>query len=823
MMGSWGHRRAARHITVGLWCGLFALGASSASASTFAAACSNGTGDADSLISAINQANAAIGADVVQLGAGCTYTLTAVDNNWYGPNGLPPIASDITIEGSGATITRAAAAPPFRLFFVGADPSNPSTSNYVTPGPGTLTLRDVTVTGGDAQGGSSNGGGGGAGMGGALFNEGSVVIDHSTFSGSLAKGGAANDPSAGRSGGGMGTSSTVGGGGFGTGSFGGGTGGGLSPNMLFSGGGAGFAAGENGLPATNSGPGGGGGPQTGLGGLGGGAGCGGALPGDGSGAAGTGDHPDGPGGGFGQGGAPAHGGGGGGAGGGVGGGGGDGGFGCGGGGGFGGGGGAGNLDSGHGGNGGFGGGGGSGAGAFGGPGFGGGSATSTDGGSGAGMGGAIFNMQGSLTISDSTIAGNAAVGGADNVPDSGKGIAGGVFNMSGTFTAVGSTFAGNSAAFYAAQIYNLVYDGHQARTAQTTLRDTIVADGVASPLWPYEVASDKTAFISPSPDLGTAVADVSQFDLVRAMNAQESGTVTGSPLTADPILGPLQNNGGLTPTMRLMPGSPAIGAGDAGCVSLSGLALLVDQRGVARPFGAACDIGAYEVAPPIVGTESASASSVSTAALAGTVTPNATDAAVHFEYGTSTGYGSQTAVQHLAGVTASGISAHLAGLLPRTTYHYRLVGVSADGTGAGADQTFTTPSVVPTALAVGRPLASGTGVIVAVRCRAPLGVNCRATAVLTTLEHLLGRGIVGFSARKKRHTQRVVIGSTRFSLSAGQTRRITVPLNRTGTRLVARFGRLPATLKITLLGVKPPTVLVSTTTIKRKPAHKRHR
>lgn len=60
-------------------------------------------------------------------------------------------------------------------------------------------------------------------------------------------------------------------------------------------------------------------------------------------------------------------------------------------------------------------------------------------------------------------------------------------------------------------------------------------------------------------------------------------------LTADPLLGPLQDNGGFTLTQAPGPGSPAVDAGDpANC---SG----VDQRGVARPQGPRCDIGAVEV------------------------------------------------------------------------------------------------------------------------------------------------------------------------------------------------------------------------------------
>jgi predicted outer membrane repeat protein len=61
--------------------------------------------------------------------------------------------------------------------------------------------------------------------------------------------------------------------------------------------------------------------------------------------------------------------------------------------------------------------------------------------------------------------------------------------------------------------------------------------------------------------------------------------------TADPLLGPLQDNGGFTQTHLPAPGSPAIDAGDpANC---SG----VDQRGVPRPQGPRCDIGSVEVQP----------------------------------------------------------------------------------------------------------------------------------------------------------------------------------------------------------------------------------
>jgi hypothetical protein len=59
----------------------------------------------------------------------------------------------------------------------------------------------------------------------------------------------------------------------------------------------------------------------------------------------------------------------------------------------------------------------------------------------------------------------------------------------------------------------------------------------------------------------------------------------------DPLLGPLAENGGITPTVSLLPGSPAIDAGDESVCPLT------DQRGVTRPKGMACDIGAFELEP----------------------------------------------------------------------------------------------------------------------------------------------------------------------------------------------------------------------------------
>ncbi|MER5717444.1 right-handed parallel beta-helix repeat-containing protein [Streptomyces sp. NPDC002132] len=63
-------------------------------------------------------------------------------------------------------------------------------------------------------------------------------------------------------------------------------------------------------------------------------------------------------------------------------------------------------------------------------------------------------------------------------------------------------------------------------------------------------------------------------------------TAAGDLPSRTSLIGPLTDNGGPTDTVALLPGSPALDAAD-GCTD-------TDQRGVARPQGAACDIGAYE-------------------------------------------------------------------------------------------------------------------------------------------------------------------------------------------------------------------------------------
>jgi hypothetical protein len=106
---------------------------------------------------------------------------------------------------------------------------------------------------------------------------------------------------------------------------------------------------------------------------------------------------------------------------------------------------------------------------------------------------------------------------------------------------------------------------------------------------------------------------------------------------------------------------------------------------------------------PQVATGSASAGATS-ATLNGTVNAIGAGTTYWFDYGTSTAYGSQAplpAADAGSGTADAPVSATATGLVPGTTYHYRLVAHGPGGTTVGSDQTFTTasPPVVTTGAA----------------------------------------------------------------------------------------------------------------------------
>jgi hypothetical protein len=446
------------------------------------------------------------------------------------------VDNHVTILGPGGTnnliIARSNTASPMRLF-------------HVSP-LGNLSLKNVTVTNGLAQGsiggsGYQRGGGGGgsAGLGGAILNAGFLDLENSTLTANLAQGGAGggivqpwggNGSGGGGAGlggpGGAGGQTSVGGvGGSPLGGAGGsGTGGGAA-----GGSGGGGGGGGSGTSGSGSGPG-------GLGGFGGGGGGGGAYNTVGF-----------PGGAGGSGGTAGFGGGGG------------------------------------------GGGGGTPDGTIGPGGFGGGDGgqgnnsgnTGSGGGGGGGLGGAIFNLGGTLAITNSTLSGNAAIGGAggsiSSPAASGSGLGGAIFNRSGFVTLLNTTIANNRADQGGGGIYNLG-DGTNL-SGVLSLRNTIVA-GTLNGALDYAAAAINSA----------STTNIGNHNLIQLNSGFTGGIVT----SANPKLGPLANNGGPALTQALLNDSPAIDAGDNTALPST------DERGYSRIVdgddngSAIVDIGAVE-------------------------------------------------------------------------------------------------------------------------------------------------------------------------------------------------------------------------------------
>jgi hypothetical protein len=124
---------------------------------------------ATDLIADINSANKGGAVSTIVLTAPTTspYALTAVNNTSNGANGLPVIKRGLTIQGNGDTIERNAAAA-FRLFGVASGAS--------------LTLENVTLQDGLAFGSGSSA------EGGAVYNQGTLVLDGATIQNNLAEG-----------------------------------------------------------------------------------------------------------------------------------------------------------------------------------------------------------------------------------------------------------------------------------------------------------------------------------------------------------------------------------------------------------------------------------------------------------------------------------------------------------------------------------------------------------------------------------------------------------------------------------------------------------
>ncbi len=198
---------------------------------------------------------------------------------------------------------------------------------------------------------------------------------------------------------------------------------------------------------------------------------------------------------------------------------------------------------------------------------------------GAGLGGGFFaGGDQPIMIEQSTIAGNTATKGGGGI---------GMVAINVKLSLTNSTLSGNSAPVGAGikveepVIFQHVTIAHNNGSglhvndanATVTLLNSIIATNSQNCL-----------------AVGPAVL------LVGDRNLSSDGscaflTPTANLSNTNPQLGPLQDNHGATATHALLSGSPAIdGANNAVCTP-------TDQRGIVRPQGAGCDIGAYEAVP----------------------------------------------------------------------------------------------------------------------------------------------------------------------------------------------------------------------------------
>jgi hypothetical protein len=187
------------------------------------------------------------------------------------------------------------------------------------------------------------------------------------------------------------------------------------------------------------------------------------------------------------------------------------------------------------------------------------------------QGGGIYEAV-STTMTNATLSGNSLDASGGSSGSGGTAIGGGAF-ANATLTSVNSTIAGSSVRAAGATAGS-ARGGNLAQSGVTThFKNTIVSGGHGD-----------AGFENCRETFGSDGHNIDSLD-------QCGFHGTGDQINKNPLLGPLQDNGGPVPTRALLAHSPAINKGDnVGCPS-------TDARGFHRPAFGICDIGAFEVNP----------------------------------------------------------------------------------------------------------------------------------------------------------------------------------------------------------------------------------
>lgn len=198
---------------------------------------------------------------------------------------------------------------------------------------------------------------------------------------------------------------------------------------------------------------------------------------------------------------------------------------------------------------------------------------------GSTLGGGLYNASNATSLTDVTFESNFAD------------VGGGMENNSGVVTATNVTFSDNGAG-WGGGLFNYT----RATTALTnvTFSGSITHGGIGVGIFNDGTVTLKNTIIANSPVGGNCYNNGGTF-VDKGHNLDSGNTcgfsaANGDLINTDPLLGPLQNNGGYTDTLALFKGSPAINHGtNVGCPQK-------DQRGKTRITSTdpTCDIGAYE-------------------------------------------------------------------------------------------------------------------------------------------------------------------------------------------------------------------------------------
>ena len=185
-------------------------------------------------------------------------------------------------------------------------------------------------------------------------------------------------------------------------------------------------------------------------------------------------------------------------------------------------------------------------------------------------GGGIYNA-GLLTLTNSTLSGNSAHDGS------------GIYIINGTQTLTNVTIFGNSAQFGGG-----IYTRSTYGTA-TILNNSVVAGNTAL------AGADIYYTAGLMSGYNNLIGNEANQPFVNGVDGNLVGT-SEDPI--DPMLGPLQDNGGSTLTHVPLSGSPLIDAGnDEAALDTMGWSILTDQRDYLRKYGSSVDIGAAEFQP----------------------------------------------------------------------------------------------------------------------------------------------------------------------------------------------------------------------------------